>query len=765
MSKQHTLVVRGLFGAMILLAGFSSARATQLSIWARQSDLRATAGDPNTSLAPASIAYNPGNGQMLIACSGNNASILEWPRGATAGTLLVPRSNWGASGIPQPYASAFIPNRGTYLVGTGTDDVIYEVIPGAAGQTPTAFVTPAPLTFPAGGMVQDGNYAYYKNQWTSVQQTVNRFVLSGSTAVDSVYIPKSAFDAWNLAGPSRQLAMNSAQVLYLAGQPSSSTYNSMRGIYRWDTATSALVRVLTNAQILAFTGQTNVGVYGMVFDAEDSLYFYEIYASGILRLDRRGNLSLFLTDSQIRSFMGDSSMQVNPAFMQVVNNELVFLSGNVSGHILAARLPLVDPDLATVPATDYEPNGPAYTYRIDRFEVTNAQYAVFLNDAQKIQQTDPNDPRCANMWIDPSNGDVYMMNVTGFPLGNEWYDRTLYKTSDSPDSKIKYHLNEAPGNRFYVLPGFAHHPVGTVSWFGATKFCNWLTINNGLDAAQRCYREGTSKTEWYPITAANWAANGLTAAERFDLVRHYRGYRLVMDGQNTDGSGPGIGTSWNNGVNPYSEWYKAAAFDPNAPATTRAGPGTGETVPPNHWTFGFGADAFSAADANLLASNPPFDETTPVGWYDGVNLLADSTPTSNTRNRYGLYDLCGDATEWLNDPVLNSPWDSTYRATRGGSFSTNDAKYATNSARSVTSARYCAENSLTFRVVRSPGYADFDGNGTIDVIDFAFFATAMSGPDVAIVPGSGYEACDASGDADVDLADFAVFQPLFRFSQ
>ena len=760
LGKRYTLSVLASTAAALL--AMSQVPAAELSIWALQSDLRAAAGNPDVSLPPASIAFNPQNGKLLIACGGSNATIFEWARGASTGTVLVPRSQWGATATPQPYAAAYIPARGTYLVATGGDDVIYEVLPGVANQTPTAFLTMVPPTFPAGGLVQDGTYAYYKNQWTGVQQTVNRFTLT-SSSVEEVYIPKTAFDAWNLAGPGQQLAMNSASVLYLNGRPNAGAPNSVRGIYRWDPNAAALVPVVTYAQIIAFTGASNVTIYGMVFDAEDALYFYEIYAGAILRCDRWGRLSTFVTNADVRTFMNEPGMQVNPSFMQVVGSELVFISGNVSGHVLAARLPVATEDMVTIPGTDYEPNGPTYTYHIGRFEITNAQYAVFLNDAERVQQTDPNDPRCTHMWIDPSNGDVYMMDVTQFPYGSEWYDRTLYKTSDIPDSKIKYNLANAPGSRFYVLPGFEHHPVGTVSWFGAAKFCNWLTIHSGLAADQCCYHEGTSKHDWYPITAANWSTAGLTPAERLTLVRQYRGYRLPMDGQNTDGSGPGVGHSWNNGTNPYNEWYKAAAFDPNAPDTVRAGPGDGELVPPDHWTFGFGADVFTPADANLAPSNPPFDETTPVGFYNGVNTLADGTPTTDTRNRYGLYDLCGNVGEWNNDTVLQYPWSSTYRAVRGGNWTNSDARYATNSVRAVITARYYAENNIGFRIARSAGYGDFDGDGRVSTADLEFFAAALTGPDVAIPPGAGQEACDAEGDGDADLADFGTLQRQVRF--
>ena len=57
--------------------------------------------------------------------------------------------------------------------------------------------------------------------------------------------------------------------------------------------------------------------------------------------------------------------------------------------------------------------------------------------------------------------------------------------------------------------------------------------------------------------------------------------------------------------------------------------------------------------------------------------------------------------------------------------------------------------------------ADADGNGTVDLTDFAAFATCVSGP----VPGSltpGCEMMDIDGDGDVDLINFGDFQTRFQ---
>ena len=362
------------------------------------------------------------------------------------------------------------------------------------------------------------------------------------------------------------------------------------------------------------------------------------------------------------------------------------------------------------------------------------------------------------MWFDPANGDVFMTDVSGLPPGSERYNKTLYSTSDIPDSKIKYDILMPPGGRFYVLDGYNQHPVGTVSWFGASKFCNWLTIESGMNASQLCYHEGANRDQWYAITAADWVNRGLITSERLALVRDHRGFRLPMDGVNYDFGGPGVAHSWNIDANPYNEWYKAAAFDPAAPDTVRPGPGDYEEVQPDHWIFGFGADALAPADANYAASNPPFTETTPVGWYNGVNLLTDTTPTNDTRNRYGLYDMCANMSEWITDTALEEPWDSTYRGTRGGRWSNSGEEWVTNSIRVITSARYYAENNLGFRILRCFGYGDFDGDESTDLDDHTFFTDALTGPVAEITPGNGHEACDYNGDHHVDLRDFAGLQ-------
>ncbi|BBO32081.1 formylglycine-generating enzyme family protein [Lacipirellula parvula] len=87
----------------------------------------------------------------------------------------------------------------------------------------------------------------------------------------------------------------------------------------------------------------------------------------------------------------------------------------------------------------------AYAYEIGRFEVTNGQYAEFLNSK---------DPAGTN-------------------------SLSLYHASMASDANggILLNASAALGAKFETKPGYQSHPVNFVSWFDAARFANWL--NNG----------------------------------------------------------------------------------------------------------------------------------------------------------------------------------------------------------------------------------------------------------------------------------------------
>ena len=77
-------------------------------------------------------------------------------------------------------------------------------------------------------------------------------------------------------------------------------------------------------------------------------------------------------------------------------------------------------------------------FAIARYEVTNAQFAEFLNE-----------------------------NGNRVKLGTPWYTFN------------KFALIEEVDGRFQPKPGFERYPVTNVSWFGADAFANWLSERDG----------------------------------------------------------------------------------------------------------------------------------------------------------------------------------------------------------------------------------------------------------------------------------------------
>jgi len=337
-------------------------------------------------------------------------------------------------------------------------------------------------------------------------------------------------------------------------------------------------------------------------------------------------------------------------------------------------------DLVTVPGSDMQPGGPIYDYDIGRTEITNAQYAAFLNDAELHNETQNpgfGDERGDNMVFRPSpfGGDV------GLVVGDGGDVDAIFDISRS----LLLHGALSPlGQRFSVVPGKDDHPIVGVSWIGSVKFTNWLTIDQGLGLDDRCYLEGPSEFDWFPVTIgdeiggtqqATNAVRDLTEAERAEWVADCRGFRLPMDQG-------GIGVGATNAVpRPFNEWYKAAAFDPAAPDVPRlAFPGfffEEHTVPADHWIHSFGRDPLTNADANFRGSGDPFDDpdaaviaTTPVGYYDGSDHFG-TFPTNPNDNRYGIADMSGNVWEFLSDQVTITDSLTPDRSIAGGSYRSN----------------------------------------------------------------------------------------------
>ncbi len=129
----------------------------------------------------------------------------------------------------------------------------------------------------------------------------------------------------------------------------------------------------------------------------------------------------------------------------------------------------------------------AYPFDLTRTEITNAQYAAFLN---AVAQDDPN-----GLYSD------------------------LMTTSD----RLGITRSGAPGSFVYaVKPDFADKPVGGVTWYDAARYCNWLHNERPTGS------QGPSTTEAgaYDMSLEGAAIARLPGA-RFFLPTHDEWYKAA----------------------------------------------------------------------------------------------------------------------------------------------------------------------------------------------------------------------------------------------
>lgn len=91
----------------------------------------------------------------------------------------------------------------------------------------------------------------------------------------------------------------------------------------------------------------------------------------------------------------------------------------------------------------------SYEYRIGRYEVTNAQYAAFLNS---VAASDPNGLYNTRMGSDPRGGII----------------------RSGTDGAYTY----------MVKPNMGNQPVNWVSWYDAARMCNWMTNGQGVGGTE-----------------------------------------------------------------------------------------------------------------------------------------------------------------------------------------------------------------------------------------------------------------------------------------
>jgi formylglycine-generating enzyme required for sulfatase activity len=270
--------------------------------------------------------------------------------------------------------------------------------------------------------------------------------------------------------------------------------------------------------------------------------------------------------------------------------------------------------------------GPQYDFYMGKYEVTEQEFVTFLNDAQ----ANTNNSRGAYMWFD-DNGDIYIrVKYSG------------YMMFDISNSDLIYAKTNPEGSRYSCFVDSVNNPITGVSWYGAIKYCNWLTVILGRGENQRCYSEGADASDWHPanITNAAWT-DGFDNSERMDWVNNYTGFRLPM-------------TGYASAASYFGEFYKAGAWN-----------GSSNTV------YAFGRNTLSGQYANYSGSGDPYEiftiKTTPVGFYDGG--VHFGFQTASNANYFGIYDLSGNVSEWCTDSAASD--DLMHRIFWGGCWNSS----------------------------------------------------------------------------------------------
>lgn len=124
---------------------------------------------------------------------------------------------------------------------------------------------------------------------------------------------------------------------------------------------------------------------------------------------------------------------------------IVLASPRPTSAVTLQWSPVGDPGNANDPLTGNVYGGVGYNYNIGTYDVTNAQYAEFLNTK------DPSGSNTLGLWNDQMS---------------------------APDvGGVQYIPGNSVGNKYVLITGRSSWPVTNTSWYDSIRFANW--INNG----------------------------------------------------------------------------------------------------------------------------------------------------------------------------------------------------------------------------------------------------------------------------------------------
>jgi formylglycine-generating enzyme required for sulfatase activity len=245
-----------------------------------------------------------------------------------------------------------------------------------------------------------------------------------------------------------------------------------------------------------------------------------------------------------------------------------------------------------------------YVYRISKYEVTNAQYAEFLNA------------------VDPTGANANLGGADPF----------LYNSSMSsePNGGIDLNSGAANGSKYQVKSGRDNNPVVWASFFDAMRFTNWL--QNG---------QGSGSTESGVYTIGNGVNEIRDPAAAFFIPSENEWYKAAYHK--------------NDGVTAnYWEYPTSSDAEPFSDQP----PGIEAPIPSN--TANIYID-----DGIANGYDDGFAITGSGGESDAQNYLTDVGAYTASLSPYGTFDQAGNVNEW-NEAVVEREFPG--RIFRGGNW-------------------------------------------------------------------------------------------------
>ncbi|MFM1903552.1 MAG: hypothetical protein RLZZ440_1452, partial [Planctomycetota bacterium] len=298
------------------------------------------------------------------------------------------------------------------------------------------------------------------------------------------------------------------------------------------------------------------------------------------------------------------------------------------------------------PAADYTTGygSVGYEYQISKYDVTNSQYAAFLN------VVDPTGANSLNLW-DKSMQEHVIQDVG---------------PQVATTGGISRDLTAAEGTRYTVKSGQEQFPAVWVRWSSAARFVNWLSNGQGAGGTEAGVYDMSVLTSGFstPPARAPGATIFLPSEDEFYKAAYYD-------------------PSLNGGAGGY--WQYGTQTD--SPPASSPPPGTAPAA-----NIGVGNSGGGGTADTMALTGQPFDVT--------LSYLTDVGAYATSTSAYGLYDADGLVYNWTDSTKAAYGYD--FPVIRGGNWRYGEGYDGAAYRNIYSGANVAGYASIGFRVAGLP---------------------------------------------------------------